>query len=147
MKKIFITVFISLVTSLSLQAEHWATGYYKASGDGEVFFHNDEFRWYCHVQNNTQLESFFAAGQVRVIGDIFPILELDTSLGECPWWDGFYKTDDNDTIYRLYPGNVCTVSSPEMLAAYGATDAVVTAAAGSDFTAHRTNINQCFWPY
>lgn len=127
--------------------EHWSTGYYRASSDAEVYFYNDEYRWYCHVQNATQLESFFAVDQVRVVGDVYGILNLGESLNECPWWDGFYKASDNDAIYRLYPGNVCLISSPEMLAAYGATDHVVTAEPGSDFTAHRTNIGQCFWPY
>jgi len=147
MKKIYLGIIASLVFAGVLNAEHWATGYYRASADQEVYFYNDEYRWYCHVQNPTQLHTFFAADQVRVVGDIWPILSLGVSLSECPWWDGFYKAEDNDKIYRLYPGNVCEVTSPEMLAAYGAVDFVVTAESGSDFTAHRTNIGQCFWPY
>lgn len=127
--------------------EHWSTGYYRASSEQHVYFYNDETRWYCHVQNATQLNSFSAQDQVRVVGNIYPILNLGVSLSECPWWDGFYKTDESETVYRLYPGNVCEVTSPEMLAAYGATDVVVTAEVGSDFTAHRTNVGQCYWPY
>ena len=84
---------------------------------------------------------------MRVVGDISPILGLGQSLGECPWWDGFYQTEESDEVYRLYPGNVCRITSAEMLAAYGATDAVVTAELGSDFRIHRTDIGQCFWSY
>lgn len=155
MRKIYLSIFACLALATSLNAgktsyeakEHWATGYYRASSEEHVYFYNDEYRWYCHVQNQTQLANFFAEDQVRVVGDIYPILSLGQSLGECPWWDGFYKTEESETVYRLYPGNVCQVTSPEMLAAYGATEFVVTAEAGSDFTAHRTNIGQCFWPY
>ena len=51
-----------LVTSLNAEKnntgtkEHWSTGYYRASLDENVYFYNDEYRWYCHVQNATQLE-------------------------------------------------------------------------------------------
>lgn len=146
MKKICLSLLLGLVFAVSIDAEHWATGYYRSSSDTNTYFYNDEYRWYCHVQNNTQLNSFFAAEQVRVIGDIYPILNLGVSLNECPWWDGFYKTDDSEIVYRLYPGNICSITSPEMLAAYGVTD-VVTAEVGSDFGVHRSNIGQCFWPY
>lgn len=147
MKKIVILLFSLVNFCASLMAEHWSTGYYRQSSEEQVYFYNDEFRFWCRVQNATQLESFFATDQVRPVGDVNDILNLGVSLNDCAWWDGFYKASDSEVIFRLYPGNVCIVSSPEMLAAYGATDVVVTGESGSDFTAHRTNIGQCFWPY
>jgi hypothetical protein len=146
MKKI-VYILMLYISATSLMAEHWSTGYYRANGDSNVYYYDDEIRWYCHVQNDTQLENFSAVDQVRVVGDISPILGLGQSLGECPWLDGFYRVEDSEAIFRLYPGNACLITSAEMLEAYGATNDVILAEAGSDFAVHRTYIGQCYWPF
>ncbi len=99
MKKIYTSIFACLAFASALNSaknnfqiqEHWATGYYRASSDQQVYFYNDEYRWYCHVQNATQLNSFFAQDQVRVSEIFYPILNLGQSLSECPWWDDSTK--------------------------------------------------------
>lgn len=147
MKKFFLSL-AALFVSFGALAEHWPTGYYNTIDDpSNSYYYNDENRWYCHIQNDTQAGLFDVADQVRTVGDVYSFLSLATSLGDCAWPDGFYTTDGSDTnIYRLYPGNICTITSTEMLAAYGGTDYVITAEDGSDFSVHRTNIGQCFWP-
>lgn len=146
MKQISLACLLVFLVSTSLKAEHWSTGYYQVTGDNPVFYYNDENRWYCQVQNQSQLENFNEVDQVRIVGDVWSFLSQATSLGSCAWNNGFYTTAADSTIYRLYPGNVCIISTPEMLAAYGATDSVTVADDGSDFTAHRNNIGQCYWP-
>lgn len=133
--------------AINAQAEHWSTGFYRSSGDNEVYFYNDEVRTYCHVQNLTQLSYLTTLDQVRVIGSLNDFLSLSVSLNECTWPDGYYKTSDSEALYRLYPGKICQITTPEMLAAYNATNSVITAEPGSDFSSHRTDIGQCYWPY
>lgn len=147
MNKGVIFAALSMVIAINAAAEHWATGYYQANGDNPVFYYNDEYRWYCQIQNATQLNTYNATQQVRVVGDVNGFLEEAVSLGNCPWLDGYYNTSDDGTIYRLYPGNACVITTPQMLDAYGATNSVITTESGADFTVHRNNIGQCFWPY
>lgn len=136
-----------LFTAFNATAEHWATGYYQAAGDNPVYYYNDEYRWFCEIQNATQLGTYNATEQVRVVGDVDSFLSQATSLGTCPWIDGYYQTSEDATIYRLYPGNACIITTPQMLEAYGATNSVVTTEPGSDFAIHRNNIGQCYWPW
>jgi hypothetical protein len=144
------TIMILLATMVSMAsfAEHWPTGYYRMVTDpNNSFYYNDEYRWYCHVQNATQGALFDVDAQVHIIGDVYSFLGNATSIGECPWPNGFYTTGGETPVtYRLYPGNICQVTSVEMLAAYGGVDQVIPAEENSDFGAHRTFIGQCFWP-
>lgn len=144
---------ILLVTMMSFMAaaEHWPTGYYRTVSDpANTYYYDDEMRWYCHVQNQTQANLFEVESQVRIVGDVYQFLGQANSLNECTWPNGFYKAVYEDgtesPIYRLYKGNYCTVTSPEMLAAYGGTDSVISTEQNSEFGAHRTFIGQCFWP-
>ncbi len=147
MKKTVLTL-IGLMISMSALAEHWPTGYYRAVADpASTYFYNDEYRWYCHVQNATQSDLYDVEEQVRVVGDVYGFLSLASNLGECVWPDGFYTIGgDTPIIYRLYPGNICTITSEQMLAAYDGTDLVISAEENSDFFAHRNFIGQCYWP-
>lgn len=126
MTKTIFSILTYLLLAMTLNAEHWSTGFYRETGSEDVYFYNDEYRYYCFIQNHSQLENYSAVDQVRVVGDVESILNLGKCLYECPWHDGFYKSSDNDAIYRLYPGNICLVSTPQMLAAYGAIGSVVT---------------------
>lgn len=148
MKKSFLLLSLVVNFAVSIYAEHWPTGYYTTVSDpANIYYYNDENRWYCHVQNPTQAALYDVQDQVRVVGDVYSFLSLSTSLNECSWPDGFYTTGgDNPVVYRLYPGNICTITSDEMLAAYGGTDQVIYAEVNSDFGSHRTFIGQCFWP-
>lgn len=149
MKKVIVFVsFICFFMSVLGVSEHWPTGYYSTVEEPEnAFYYNDEYRWYCHVQNATQSSLYDVASQIRIVGDVYSFLSQATSLEECSWPNGFYKVAGTDgPIYRLYPGNICEVTSAAMLAAYGGTDAVTEAEENSDFGAHRTWIGQCFWP-
>lgn len=149
MKKFMTTVlFASLLLSVAARAEHWPTGYYQTINDsGNTFYYDDEYRWYCHVQNETQASLYYVADQIRIVGDISSFLKEAVSLGECRWPNGFFQTIDNDgTVFRLYGGKICAITSPQMLAAYGGTESVIIAENGSDFGAHRTDIGQCYWP-
>lgn len=143
----FLVTFL-MVASFQLTAENWPTGYYRTVNDpANTYYYDDELRWYCHVQNETQASLYDVENQVRIIGDVYPFLGNAVSLGECRWPDGFYSITDGDgTIYRLYPGNYCLITSPQMLDAYGGTDSVIFTEANSDFGSHRTFIGQCFWP-
>lgn len=145
MKKFIVSL---LLVATFAQAEHWPTGYYRSSSDpANSFYYDDENRWYCRVQNATQAGLYDVESQVRVVGDVYSFLGQAISLNECPWPNGFYSIAGTEgPVFRLYPGNICTVTSPEMLAAYGGTDQVIQSEEGADFTAHRTQINQCFWP-
>jgi hypothetical protein len=147
MKKLLICLPLFLLAQFA-KAEHWPTGYYATVDDPDnAYYYDDEFRWYCHIQNVTQSDLYDVPEQLRIVGDVSSFLSLAVSLNECPWPNGFYKIINTDgPVYRLYPGNICTVTSPEMLAAYGGTDSVIAAEEGSDFGAHRTQIGQCFWP-
>lgn len=136
----------TLCMAIAAKADHWPTGYYKQTGDNPVFYYDDEHRWYCSFQNASHLTSYNIADPVRVVGQIWDILNLGVNLNSCPWPDGFYMASDNQVVYRLTPGSICQISSPQMLDAYGATNSVVSTDAGSDFSAHRTNYGQCFWP-
>lgn len=152
MKKIVSVLFVSLSLSAIGHAEHWPTGYYRSTSDPEnSFYYNDENRWYCHIQNPTQAGLYGVEEQIRIVGDVYSFLSTAVSLNECPWPNGFYQATPAEEggespIFRLYPGNICTVTSPEMLAAYGGTDQVIVAETGSDFGSHRTELGQCFWP-
>jgi hypothetical protein len=144
-KMIFIPV---VLLSLAAISEHWPTGYYRTVSDPtNSFYYNDESRWFCHIQNATQANLYQVESQIRVVGDVASFLNQATSLNECAWPNGFYKIAGNEgPVFRLYPGNICTITSPEMLAAYGGSSSVIEAEAGSDFGSHRTQIGQCFWP-
>jgi len=146
--KTLLSFFVPLVMSLSLMAEHWPTGYYATLDESDqAYYYNDEYRWYCHIQNATQGDLYDVPEQLRIVGDIYSFLSQATGLGECPWPNGFYRIVNTDgPVYRLYPGNICTITSPEMLDAYGGTDSVIESEEGSDYSAHRTDIGQCFWP-
>lgn len=139
---------VPLMASVTAGAEHWPTGYYGTVADPEnVYYYNDEYRWFCHIQNQTQAGLYDVESQVRIVGDVDSILSQAISLQECPWPNGFYTIVDSEgPVYRLYPGNKCTITSEEMLAAYGGTDYVIYAEEGSDFGAQRTELGQCFWP-
>jgi hypothetical protein len=139
---------IVLLVSLMAAAEHWPTGYYATAADPQTaYYYDDEYRWYCHIQNATQAELYGVEEQLRIVGDVSSFLSQAVSLNECPWPNGFYRTiGENSPVFRLYPGNICEITSPEMLAAYGGTDSVVESEEGSDFGSHRTTIGQCFWP-
>ncbi len=145
MKKVFL---VALILSLASFAEHWPTGFYRTVNDPDnSYYYDDEFRWYCHVQNGTQADLYDVESQIRVVGDIYSFLSQAVSLEECPWPNGFYRVAESEgPVYRLYPGNICAITSDEMLAAYGGSDQVITAESGSNFGAHRTEIGQCFWP-
>lgn len=146
-KTIISSMAVATMLAVGAAAEHWPTGYYRTVADPDnSYYYNDENRWYCHVQNATQASLYDVESQVRIVGDTYGFLSLATSLNECSWPNGFYNTASNGQIYRLYPGNVCSITSPEMLDAYGGTDSVVQAEDNSDFGAHRTWIGQCFWP-
>ncbi len=140
----------AVMVSFMATAEHWPTGYYRTVSDPNTYYYDDELRWYCHVQNQAQANLFDVDAQVRIVGDIYSFLGQAVSLNECAWPNGFYKAVLEDgtegATYRLYSGNYCLITSPEMLAAYGGTDAVISTEANSDFGAHRTNVGQCFWP-
>lgn len=148
MKKIISLLFLSALISSIAQAEHWPTGYYRAASDPDnSYYYNDENRWFCHVQNATQAGLYDVESQIRVVGDVYGFLGQAVSLGECPWPNGFYQANsEGAAVYRLYPGNICMVTSDEMLAAYGGSESVIYAEENSDFGAHRTQIGQCFWP-
>ena len=147
MKKLIAIPMLFMVSFIA-SAEHWPTGYYATVSDPyTAYFYDDEYRWYCHIQNATQAGLYDVASQLRIVGDVDVFLSQATSLDECPWPNGFYKIADTDgPVYRLYPGNICTVTSPQMLAAYGGTDYVIESEEGASFDAHRTQIGQCFWP-
>lgn len=147
-KTIVLLAILSNLSSVFAFAEHWPTGYYSTVAEPEnAYYYNDENRWYCHIQNATQSALYDVPSQVRIVGDVNSFLTQATSLNECSWPNGFFKVAGTDgPVYRLYPGNICLVTSPEMLAAYGGTDSVIEAEENSDFGAHRTFIGQCFWP-
>lgn len=148
MKKHISLLFLAASLSSVGFSEHWPTGYYRSVSDLEnSYYYNDENRWYCHVQNATQASLYDVENQIRVVGDVYGFLSAAVSLNECPWPNGFYRTSGTEgPVYRLYPGNICTVTSDEMLSAYGGTESVIEAEEGSDFGSHRTQIGQCFWP-
>lgn len=136
-----------MLLALQASAEHWPTGFYSSIDSADAYYYDDENRWYCHIQNATQSALYDVESQVRVVGDVWSILSLGFNLGECRWPDGFYTITDGDgAIYRLYPGNICQITSPQMLAAYGGTDSVISAEVNSTFGAGRTWIGQCYWP-
>lgn len=148
MKKLVMFAILSTMLSGIVNAEHWPSGFYKAVSDPDnVFYYDDEYRWYCHIQNATQATLYDVDSQVRIVGDIYTFLGQAVSLNECPWPNGFFKVANGDgPVYRLYPGNICIISSQEMLDAYGGTDQVIEAEETSNFAAHRTELGQCYWP-
>jgi hypothetical protein len=144
-----LTVFVYFIFFISFgHAEHWPTGYYQTVADPtSIYYYDDDYRWYCDVQNPTQAQLFDVASQVMIVGDVSGFIDNAVSLAECPWPNGFYTISNGDgTIFRLYPGNICTITSSEMLAAYGGTDSVISAEPNSLFGASRTEIGECFWP-
>jgi|GEM_PF-3340286 len=147
MKKVVVSL-VALLVSVAAFSEHWPTGYYRTVDDPHnAYYYNDENRWFCHVQNDTQANLYDVEAQIRVVGDVNIFLSQATSLNECPWPNGFYKVAGSEgPVFRLYPGNICTITSTEMLSAYGGNDHVIETEEGSQFAAHRTEIGQCFWP-
>lgn len=150
-KMIIIGVLGSVLMSLGSMAEHWPSGYYSTTATpDDAYYYNDENRWYCHIQNATQSYLYDVASQIRVVGDVWAFLGQAVSLGNCSWPNGFFRAQNDDgtlgAVYRLYPGNICEVTSDAMLAAYGGTDSVIVAESNSDFGTHRTWVGQCFWP-
>jgi hypothetical protein len=147
-KMIVLSVIASAFISVIALAEHWPSGYYSTVEDPQnAYYYNDENRWYCHIQNATQSALYDVGSQIRVVGDVYGFLSAATSLNECSWPNGFYTVAGGEgPVYRLYPGNICIVTSDAMLAAYGGTDSVIEAEENSDFGSHRTWIGQCFWP-
>lgn len=146
--KNLISFLLPLLLSVNVIAEHWPTGYYATVDQPEeAYYYDDEYRWYCHIQNATQGDLYDVPEQLRIVGDVSSFLSQATSLGDCPWPNGFYKIENTEgPFYRLYPGNICIITSFAMLEAYGGQDSVIESEEGTNFGAHRTEIGQCFWP-
>ncbi len=133
------TVFSGSVEAVS------PSGYYRVSDRPEVYFLNSSSNTYCHVQNPSQMNLLGGFGKVRVVGGN-SFRSGATNVGECDWPKGFYRRKSRPEVYRLSNTQMCWVSSPEMMEAYGGFGQVRVVENSSDIKAGRTDVGECDWP-
>jgi len=88
---------------------------------------------------------FGGFGQVRVVGTQ-SYQSGARPLGGCMWPDGFYRRQSAPEVYRLFQTQMCWVSSPEMMEAYGGFGQMRVVDDPSVLQARRTDVGDCEWP-
>ncbi len=139
----FITGLTSFITS---PAQANSSGYYKSNSRPEVYYVNADRRAFCHVQNPSQMNLFGGFGQVRVVGNESFKSGLADG-GKCRFDNGFYKRKSKPEVYGLTDNQMCWVSSPQMMNAFGGFGKVRVVDDSSDFLAGgRQDVGDCSWP-
>jgi len=139
----------SLVESFIAQSSSSSRlGFYRQQDRPEVYlvYHPG---FYCHVQNEDQMNAFGGFGRVQVVSS----LSLSgTNTGDCGWSNGFFRRSNQPEVYRMYGSGIpkfnigdsfCHVQNEAQMNAYGGFGQVRVVSPNSDLGRGRTFTGGC----
>lgn len=123
-------------------------GFYRQQDRPEVYLvYRSGF--YCHVQNEDQMNAFGGFGNVQVVGS----LNLNgTNTGDCGWPNGFFRRSNQPEVYQMYGGGIpefnigdrfCHVQNEAQMNAYGGFGQVRVVSPSSNLGRGRTFTGGC----
>jgi hypothetical protein len=139
---------------MAAPAPSWAEEgpFFRQSDQAAVYFQYLP-NMYCHVQNTDQMAAYGGFEKVKVV----PKLQMKgQQTGVCGWPNGFYRLNNEPNVYRLYASgapeawnlgsNICHVTNPEQMAAYGGFEKVKVVSPDSKLGVGRGPVQPCFTP-
>ncbi len=163
LSSIFFTVTSLSYLNASIANSQTATGFYRQQNRPEVYLifdylhnpldglvGNSSKGFYCHVQNEDQMNVFGGFGLVRTINS----LNLPGRFtGDCGWPNGFFRLSNRPAVYKMYGelgrnsfnlgDRYCRVRNEAQMARYGGFGVVRVVSPSSNLGRGRNFIGAC----